>query len=227
MTPFSFAIVGFDLDGTLVDTGGDLAAAVNHTLGAAGRPMLDVERVRAMIGGGSRHMFAQALAATGGCTDEELDMLMPKLLTRYEEHIAVESRPFLGCLEALDTLAARGVRLAVVTNKLERLAVTLLGKLGMLARFATVIGGDTLGEGRGKPKPDLVELMVERCGGGRAAFVGDSIYDVMAAKAAGLPMVACGFGTVPQSAELLGADAVIGSYAQLVPVLDRLGKETT
>lgn len=223
MKAFSFATVGFDLDGTLIDTSGDLAAAVNHTLGVAGRAPLDLERVRPMIGGGSRHMFAQALAATGGCTDEVLDTLVPVLLAYYEQHIAVRSRPFPGCVDMLDALAARGVRLAVVTNKIERLAVALLREVRLLDRFATVIGGDTLGEGRGKPKPDLVELMIERCGGGRAAFVGDSIYDVMAAKAAGVQVVACRFGRDEQPADTPGADAAIVGCWELVAVLERLG----
>lgn len=223
MTRFSFTTIGFDLDGTLLDTSGDLARAVNHTLASVGRPTLDVAQVRPMIGRGSRHMLAQALLATGGCTDGDLDRLTPELLGYYEAHIAVDSTPFPGCVEALDALAATGVRLAVVTNKIERLAVKLLGDVGLLSRFATVIGGDTLGEGRGKPKPDLIDLMVERCGGGPAAFVGDSPYDVMAAKAAGLPVVLCRFDPLDRTAETWGANGVIDRYDGLLPALRRLG----
>lgn len=226
MSDFPFRIVGFDLDGTLLDTSGDLAAAVNDALGSAGRPALPVERIRPMIGGGSRHMLAQGMAATGGCSEDELDVLQQRLLGYYEEHIAVETQPFPGCLAALDALAARGVALAVVTNKTERLARLLLDTLDLSGRFATIIGGDTLGPGRGKPAPDLIELMVERCGvegqGGAAAFVGDSIYDVRAARAAGLPVVACSFGFLQQPVEELGADAVIDHYDTLLPTLERL-----
>ena len=225
LPPFPFQVVGFDLDGTLLDTSGDLAAAVNHALASAGRPALPVERIRPMIGGGSRHMLQQGMEATGGCTDAELDVLQARLLAFYEAHIAVETRPYPGCLAALDALAARGATLAVVTNKYERLARVVLDALGLTARFATIIGGDTLGPDRGKPKPDLVELMVERCGGDgkRAAFVGDSIYDVKAAQAAGLPVVACSFGFLQQPVETLGADAVIDGYSELIPALERLG----
>lgn len=226
MTGFPFTIVGFDLDGTLLDTSGDLAAAVNHALASAGRPALPVGRIRAMIGGGSRHMLAQGLEASGGCSEADLDLLQPRLLAWYEAHIAVETQPFPGCLAALDTLAARGVTLAVVTNKYERLARIVLDQLGLTDRFATIIGGDTLGPDRGKPKPDLIELMVERCGGddtgARAAFVGDSIYDVRAARAAGLPVVACSFGFLNGPVEELGADAVIDHYDELIPTLERL-----
>ncbi len=220
---FPFAIVGFDLDGTLLDTSGDLAAAVNHALESVGRPLLSVDQIRPMIGGGSRHMLAQGMAATGGCTEAELDVLQRRLLDHYEANIAIETRPFPGCLDALDALAVMGVRLAVVTNKYEHLARELLGALDMLGRFEVVIGGDTMGPGRGKPAPDPVLAMVERCGGGRAAFVGDSIYDVRSAQAAGLPVVACSFGFLQQPVETLGADAVIDGYAELLPTLERLG----
>jgi phosphoglycolate phosphatase len=227
MTPNSptrppFDIVGFDLDGTLLDTSGDLTAAVNHALASAGRPTLTVEQVRPMIGGGSRHMLSLGMAATGGCTEAELDTLQRRLLDYYEANIAVETRPFPGCLGALDALAAGGVRVAVVTNKLEALATRLLGELGLLPRFACVIGGDTMGPGRGKPAPDPILAMIDRSGGGSAAFVGDSIYDIDAARAAGVPAIACRFGFLQQPVEQLGADAIIDSYADLLPTLERL-----
>lgn len=220
---FPFDIVGFDLDGTLVDSSGDLTAAVNHALADAGRALLTVDQVRPMIGGGSRHMLRQGMDATGGCTEEELDRLQALLLAHYEANIANETRPFPGCLEALDEIAARGVTLAVVTNKYERLARLVLEELGMTARFATIIGGDTLGPGRGKPEPDLLQKMVADCGGGKAAFVGDSIYDVRAARAAGLPSVAVSFGFLTGPADELEADALIDGYAELLPALERLG----
>ena len=66
MTQNSFSIVGFDLDGTLVDSSGDLTDAVNHTLAFAGRPLLTVEQVKTMVGGGAKHMLSQGLEATGG-----------------------------------------------------------------------------------------------------------------------------------------------------------------
>ncbi|HVF95163.1 MAG TPA: HAD-IA family hydrolase [Sphingomonas sp.] len=223
MPDFPFAVVGFDLDGTLLDTSGDLTAAVNHALASAGRPTLTVDQVKPMIGGGSRHMLAQGLAATGGCTDAELDVLQARLLAFYEANIAVLTRPYPGCLDVLDTLAARGVRIAVMTNKLEALALRVLGELALLDRFACVVGGDTLGPGNAKPSPAPILAMVERSGGGRAAFVGDSIYDVQAGQRAGLPVVACSFGFMMQPVETLGADAIIDHYDELLPTLERLG----
>lgn len=224
MTDFPFDVVGFDLDGTLLDTSGDLAAAVNDALASVGRPTLAAEAIRPMIGGGSRHMLAQGMAATGGCTDEELDRLTARLLAYYEANIAVHTRPFPGALDALDALAARGVTVGIMTNKYERLAVKVLDALGLLHRFAAVVGGDTVGVG--KPAPEPIREMLRRCGGGRAAFVGDSIYDVRGARAAGLPAVAVSFGFLQQPVAELGADAVIDRYDELLPALERLAAAT-
>ncbi|MEG8039498.1 HAD-IA family hydrolase [Sphingomonas sp. LR60] len=222
MTDFPFHIVGFDLDGTLLDTSGDLAAALNHALASADRPTLSVEQVKPMIGGGARHMLAQGMAATGGCTDAELDVLQRRLLDYYQANIAVLTRPFPHALDTLDQLAARGVTLAIVTNKLETLARQILDDLGLIERFATIIGGDTMGPGNGKPSRVPIDAMVERCGGGRAVFVGDSIYDITAAHAAGLPAIACSYGFLMQPVEELGAELVIDSFADLIPALERL-----
>lgn len=221
---FPFDIVGFDLDGTLLDTSGDLTAAVNHALVAAGRPMLDPARVKTMIGGGAKNMLQQGLDATGGCDPDTFQNLYRLMLRFYEANISVETVPFAGCLTALDQLDALGVKVAVVTNKFESLAVKLLGDLGMLDRFVAVIGGDTLGKGNAKPSPAPIIEMIGRSGGRRAAFVGDSIYDVMAARNAGVPSVAVSFGFLHGPVEELGADAVVDHFDALIPVLMGLGK---
>ncbi len=221
MTDFPFDLVGFDLDGTLLDTSGDLAAAVNHVLDGAGCPKLSVEQVKANIGGGAKRMLARSLA-DAGCDEEAFPHLYEEMLAYYAEHIAVETKPYDGVATALDGLAARGVKTAIVTNKVETLAIELLDALGLTARFVTVIGGDTLAEG--KPSPAPIREMIARCGGGRAAFVGDSIYDIQAGRAAGLPTIAVSFGFLDRSVEALGADAVIDSFAELIPALDRLGR---
>ncbi len=226
MADFPFSIVGFDLDGTLLDTSGDLAAAVNHALASAGRAPLPVERIRTMIGGGARHMLAQGMAASGGCDDAELDVLQQRLLDFYEANIAVHTQPFPGMVDALDALSAKGVTLGVMTNKIERFARMVLDALGLADRFAAIVGGDTMGPGTAKPSPVAIQAMIDRCGGTangkRAAFVGDSIYDVRGAHAAGLPVIACAFGFLTGPVEDLGADATIDGYVQLVPTLERL-----
>ncbi|MES3081235.1 HAD family hydrolase [Sphingomonas faeni] len=221
MTHFSFDIVGFDLDGTLLDTSGDLAAAVNHALATVGRPPLTVAQVKPMIGGGARHMLKQGLTATGGYDEPMLDTLHAELLAYYEANICVLTKPYPGVIDALDALAAKGVTLGIVTNKIERFARTVLGELGLTDRFACILGGDTMAEP--KPSPMPIHEMVKICGGGRAAFVGDSMFDIQAGQAAGLPTIACSFGFLMQPVAELGADAVIDGFDELVPTLERLG----
>jgi phosphoglycolate phosphatase len=219
---FPFTIVGFDLDGTLLDTSGDLAAAANHALAVAGRAPLPVAEVVARVGGGTRTMLAQVLAASGDGNEALVDRLLPELLDYYQAHMTVHTRPYPGLEAALDELRGRGVRLGVVTNKLERFAVELLAHTGLADRFETVIGGDSEGLTAPKPDPAPVRLLIDRLGGGSAAFVGDSRYDVMAAKAAGTPVVACRFGFAAAEVDSLGADAVIDGFEALIPALERL-----
>ncbi|MBC2652878.1 HAD-IA family hydrolase [Novosphingobium flavum] len=223
MDAFPFRIVGFDLDGTLLDTHGDLGAALNHALGLAGRPPVAVAQVTDLIGGGARQMLDRALALTGTVPpDDEVKALHRELIAFYRENIAVHTRLYPGGEAMLDGLAARGVQIAVVTNKLESLAVRLLDALGLSPRLATIIGGDTLGPGRAKPAPDLLHEMIRRLGGGPAAFVGDTTYDTRAAAAAGLPCVAVRFGFNDVPVETMGATAVIDHYDALIPTLERL-----
>ncbi len=214
-----FDIIGFDLDGTLLDTSGDLAHALNHALGTVGRDPLPVERVQTMVGRGARVMLTRALDATGGAEPELIDRLFPVMIDRYAEHIAELTRPYPGLVDALDTLAERGLRLAVCTNKIERLARKVLAEVGLADRFVAVIGGDTTG--RLKPDPTPLHAMIEAAGGGTTLFVGDSDNDINAAKAAGVPSVAVSFGYVAGDPADLGADAVIAGFDALVPLIDR------
>lgn len=223
MTDFPFQIVGFDLDGTLVDSHRDLAPAVNHTLSTVGRPNVEPDTVREFIGGGTAMMLTRALEYTGGPLPEaEFQAALGELLKHYETHIADLTVPYPGCLDALDALAARGCKLAVVTNKIEVFARKLLEELGMADRFDVILGGDTLGPGRAKPAPDMIDTAILMCGGGRFAMVGDSTYDVRAAKNANVPVVALSFGYNDVPAAELGADVVIDHYNQLVGALERL-----
>ncbi|HYZ48751.1 MAG TPA: HAD hydrolase-like protein, partial [Sphingomonas sp.] len=115
----AFDIVGFDLDGTLLDTSVSLARAVNHALIEAGRPPLAVEQVRPMIGGGAKKMLEKGLEASGGYDPEDMKRLYPILLDFYRDNISKDTVPFPGLLDALDKLAAAGVSLTIVTNKFE------------------------------------------------------------------------------------------------------------
>ncbi|MDP9056177.1 MAG: HAD hydrolase-like protein [Pseudomonadota bacterium] len=222
---FPFQIVGFDLDGTLLDTEQDLGAALNHALSLIGRAPVAANSVRNLIGGGARQMLDRALAGSGGSEGLNVKRLHTELIDYYHQHIAVHTRLYPGGLAMLDALAGRGVMLAVVTNKLEALARQLLDEMALSERFYTIIGGDTLGRDRAKPKPDLILEMIARApclAVHRAAFVGDTSFDTQAARAARVPCVAVRFGFNDMPADELGADKIIDHYDELIPVLEGL-----
>ncbi len=226
MAKFPYDIVGFDLDGTLLDTSPELTASVNYTLAKAGKPPLTLEQVKPMVGLGAKHMLEMGLKASQPA-DEELDAATSKkylriLLSHYGDHLGTGSPPYPGLLDAMEKLDAIGVKMAVVTNKFENFAVRLVTEIGLLDRFVCVIGGDTMGKGFSKPHRAPIDEMIKRSGGGRAVFIGDSIYDIMAAHNAGIPAVAAGFGFLHQPVETLGADAIIGHYDELIPALHKL-----
>jgi phosphoglycolate phosphatase len=217
MTQHRFQIVGFDLDGTLLDTSGDLGVALNHALGTIGREPVPREAVMNLIGGGSGLMLRRALALTGGEEGVEFELLRQVLLAHYGANIAHHTALYPGGTELLDALDAQGVKIAVVTNKPQVMAIRLFEELGLLHRFACVIGGQA-----GyplKPEPDALHAMVEACGHGAAAFVGDTTFDIRAARAAGLPSVAVSFGYCDAPVGELGADAVIDHFDDLLPAL--------
>lgn len=220
MRPFPFDVVAFDLDGTLADTAPDLAAALNHTLVRLGRPAVEPGQIRHLVGHGARALLRRGLAMSGEAGEDLVDEGFGHFIDFYAANICVGTRCYEGLDAALDTLRARGVRLAICTNKGERLSHLLVEAIGWTGWFDAIVGGDTLAVR--KPDPAPLREAIARAGGGRAAFVGDSIVDADTARAAQLPFVAVGFGFSDRPAEALGADAVIHSYAGLLPALERL-----
>ncbi len=219
MTAIRFDIVGFDLDGTLLDTSRDLGAALNHALGTVGREPVPLAAVSGLIGGGARLMLQRGLALTGGEAGVDLDATFAALLRYYEANIAVHTALYPGAAAMLDGLAAAGTKLAVVTNKREPMTLKLFDALGLTARFACIIGA---GRFPLKPAPDALHAMVAQLGGGAAAFVGDTTFDTGAARAAGLPSVAVSFGFCDAAPDQLGADTVIDHFDELIPALAQL-----
>lgn len=217
MTEICFDIVGFDLDGTLIDTSGDLAAATNYAIGQVGRAPFPVEAIKPFVGKGAKVMLERALTASGECTPDLITQTLPMLLDYYQQNLAIHSLPYPGLLAAMDALDAAGVKMAICTNKAERFAVPLMEQLGLAHRFASIIGGDTVGVA--KPDPAPIHAMVARAGGGSAVFVGDTINDIAGARNAGIPSVAVSFGFVDGTVEELEADAVIHHFDELTPLL--------
>lgn len=218
MTSITFDIVGFDLDGTLLDTSGDLAAAVNYAIATDGRPPFAVDAIRPFVGKGAKVMLERALTASGGYDDALLAHMLPILLDYYEQNLAIHSIPYPGLMSAMDALDQSGVKLAICTNKAERFTIPLLHQIGLSERFVSVIGGDTLGVA--KPDPAPIHEMIARAGGGRAIFLGDTINDIAGARNAGIPSIAVSFGFLDGPVEELQADAVIDHFDELLPLLE-------
>jgi phosphoglycolate phosphatase len=220
MPPLRFDTIAFDLDGTLADTAPDLAASLNQALSALGRPTVPPESVRYLVGQGARALLRKGLATSGEAPEELVEAGYPIFIDFYAANICAGTTAYPQAEQALDALAAMSVKRALCTNKPEALTHLLLDALGWSGRFDSVIGGDTFPVR--KPDPLPLHEAIARAGGSRAAFVGDSITDADTARAAGLPFVAVSFGFSDRPVAELGADAVIDSFAELIPALERL-----
>jgi phosphoglycolate phosphatase len=210
----------FDLDGTLIDTAPDLVDTLNVVFAREGLPPVPYESARNMVGGGARAMIARGLEAEGRVMDpKKLETLFLDFIAHYTDHIADRSRPFPGLIEALDALAARGCRLAVCTNKLERLSLLLLRALKLEDRFAAICGQDTFGVQ--KPDPEVLRRTIAAAGGDprRSIMVGDSVTDIRTARAAGIPVVAVDFGYSEKPVAEYKPDRVISHYSQLADTI--------
>lgn len=221
------ATVVFDLDGTLIDTAPDLIGTLNALFVREGLPPLDYASARNLIGGGARRLIERGLCRDGvSVAPGEVDRLFQDFVAAYATRIAELSRPFPGLEAALDRLSAAGCIFAICTNKLEWLSVRLMEELGLSSRFVAICGQDTFGVQ--KPDPEMVRRTIARAGGrlDRSVMIGDSRTDVVAAQAAGVPVVAVDFGYTEIPVGKLNPDRVIshfhelpGAVASLVPGL--------
>lgn len=215
----------FDLDGTLVHTAPDLAAAMNHVLAARGRPQLPLEMVEHMVGNGARVLLARGLFGPGAEppeNDPDFEGGVRLFLDFYEENIHAHSHPYPGVEETLEALAAKGIRLAVVTNKPEDLSVKLLEGLGLSRHFEAVVGSVRGGDLKMKPHPDpiLHACRLLDVTPAEAVMVGDSDNDVFSAQAAGTPVAAVPYGynrKIP--VEDLNPDRVLRTFSDLETLL--------
>ncbi|MEO1198431.1 MAG: HAD-IA family hydrolase [Pseudomonadota bacterium] len=215
----------FDLDGTLVDSARDLLVTLNRVLEQDGLPQVPGSDIRPHIGHGARGMIESALRHHGATRSaSDIDAMHRRFLEDYERTLTDHTIPFPGIVDLLDSLSKAGARLGVCTNKYERFSVAVLKQLGLLNRFDTVVGPDTLGVR--KPDPAHITGTIARLGGeaGRAVMFGDSAPDVDAAKAAGVPVIVFRHGYPSAPADTLGADLVVDDVADaLEPALGWLG----
>ncbi len=216
--------VVFDLDGALVDSVPDIAAALNAAVVAAGFTPLTVAEVACMVGNGSEMLVARALTAltSEAASAEHLHAIHARFLAAYDAAPCVASRLYPDALAILDHLAARGVTLGICTNKPQTITHSALRHLGIAERFASVVGGNA-GD-RLKPALDMVRRTLRELGAApaHAVFVGDSAADAGAARAAGTRLVLLEHGYTRDDLHSLGADAVLAGFADLPDALARM-----
>ncbi len=217
------AVIVFDLDGTLIDTAPDLIGSLNVVLAEEGLPPVPLAAARSLVGRGAKAMIERGFEAAGAHLDPaRVPGLFDRYIDIYLARIAQESVMFDDLETTLDVLAAEGAKLAVCTNKRTDLSLALLTALGLTDRFAAIVGADMAPAA--KPDPRHLTLAIDMAGVrvGRALMVGDSISDVGAARAAGVPIVLVSFGYTDTPAHALDHDALIDHFAELPAVARRL-----
>ena len=174
----------FDLDGTLADSAGEIAAALNAALAELGLAPLPLDAVAAMVGRGVRVLVERALARHGA-PDVDRDDAVARFERHYAAIVGTEARLFNGVREGLERLRDARIPMAVVTNKPRAFTLKLLERLGVAQFFDAIVAGD---DGvRAKPAGDMLVAACRALGVpvAQALMVGDSDNDVQAARAAG------------------------------------------
>jgi phosphoglycolate phosphatase len=190
-------LIGLDLDGTLEDSRDDMVAAARRVRARFELPIRADAELRPWVNGGMQQLYRKCfddfLAAGDAAAREEIVRVAYE--ADYLEHVAVHTRLYDGIAAALEQLEQLG-RLACVTNKPEHISRRLLERLGVGARFATVIGGDSCPHN--KPHPVMLRTAAERCGfdaaRGKTIMIGDTSGDLQLARAFGAVAVWCAWG---------------------------------
>lgn len=216
----------FDLDGTLVHSAPDLAAAVNATLSQLGKPVYIESTIIQWVGNGAQRLLKRALTGQveGEPSAEELAHAMPIFLQYYEQNLSKATTVYHGVKPALDVLQDAGIKLACVTNKPGKFTEPLLEKMQLADYFPVVVSGDTLSA----LKPDPAQLLhaceqlgaPARYAADYGVMIGDSVNDIRAAMAIDMPSVAMSYG-YSQGVDLKkeGATHIIDNMMELIPLL--------
>jgi phosphoglycolate phosphatase len=220
-----FSAALFDLDGTLLDTALDLAAACNRMLAALDRPALPVATVATFVGKGTTRLVERCLAATaaGGTPDPAVRSRALDLFgTAYAEESGRQATLYPGVLAGLDAFAHAGFRLACVTNKPARFTEPLLAATGLAGRFDLVVSGDTVARAKPDPMPVLHACARLAVAPAASVMIGDSENDAVAGRAAGCRVLCVTYGYtegVPVTA--LPCDGLVASLAEAADVVAR------
>ena len=209
----------FDLDGTLIDSAPDLAAAADAMRLARGMPPLPLAQYRPMAGAGARGLLAVAF----GMTPEHADYgtLREEFFCNYERSLTQRTQIFDGVPELLELFASQGVKWGVVTNKSERFTLPLTGSMALFATAGAIVSGDTTPHAKPHPAPLLEAARRMGVDASRCVYVGDDERDIVAGLAAGMATVAVTYGYLGAQADTTrwGANATINCVNELLPLL--------
>jgi len=182
----------FDLDGTLADSAGDLARAVNRIRRERGMADVPVATLRPHASAGARGLLAAGMGVMPG--DAEYPLLRDQFLAYYETGLADTTILFDGTTALLDALDERGLRWGIVTNKLARYTRPVVAALGLDTRAAAVVSGDTTAHAKPHPAPLLHAAKVLDVDATQCVYVGDDLRDILAGNAAGMPTIVAEYG---------------------------------
>ncbi len=214
--PRRYGHVAFDLDGTLVDSRADLAAATNHVLVSFGLPAIPPRSVYRLVGEGARRLVERALGPERGAL---VDEGVRRFLNHYGAHLLDATTLYPGVADALDAFGHAGVACTVLSNKPEALCRAVLDGLGVTPRFVGVVGGDSLPTR--KPDPAGLASLCRRTGAPatRTVLVGDSHVDVATAANAGVAFCGVAWGLDPAAMRAAGPARVVDTAAELVDLV--------
>ena len=222
----SISAVIVDLDGTMIDTLGDLEAALGSMLQELGGKALSRGTIAPMIGKGSEHLVDLALREAG--IDHDRNDALLRYLGHYQRVNGRHAEVFPGVSSGLAGLQQCGVRLACLTNKPLALARSLLDSKGLLAYFPVVFGGDSFARKKPDPMPILETCKVLCADPAQVLMVGDSANDAQAARAAGCPVALVTYGyNHGQPVRDVDADAFFDTFEALAAALENLTRATT
>ena len=216
----------FDLDGTLVDTAPDMVAVLTGLQKDNGDEPLPYELVRSHVSNGAAGLIRLAFAEA---SDPERERLHRDYLARYEQALCVGSTLFPGLSELLDRLDEHGRPWGVVTNKPQRMTEPLLEQLGLGARIAATVSGDTLPQRKPDPAPVLLACRMMDVAPARTIYVGDAERDIAAGRAAGTRTIAAGWGYITEGDDpaAWGADMIAAGTEELIrQILETMGLAT-
>ncbi|OGB58153.1 MAG: phosphoglycolate phosphatase [Burkholderiales bacterium RIFOXYC12_FULL_60_6] len=209
----------FDLDGTLIDSAPDLAAAADAMRLARGLPSLPLAQYRPMAGAGARGLLGVAFGMTPEHAD--YDTLREEFFCIYERSLTQRTQIFDGVPELLARFASQGVKWGVVTNKSERFTLPLTGSMALFDTAGAIVSGDTTPFAKPHPAPLLEAARRMGVDASRCVYVGDDERDIVAGLAAGMATVAVTYGYLGAQADTSrwGANATINCVNELLPLL--------